>query len=1057
MDRWEQIKKIFKEGLQRTAEERPAFLEEACGSDAALRKEVEALLSASQGEDDGFLDPPTEGVLKGHGDRLVGKQLGQYKLERLISAGGMGTVYEGRQEHPSRTVAVKVMREGIASRSALRRFEYEAEILAHLSHPNIAQVFEAGTHGGEGPDQTGGVPYFVMEYIPNARAITEYAKEKDFSIQQRLALFLPVCDAVNHGHQKGIIHRDLKPTNILVDDRGQVKIIDFGVARATDSDIAVTTQQTDVGQLLGTVQYMSPEQCKADSRDLDIRSDVYALGVVLYELLSGELPYNVRRIAVFEATRIICETEPKRPSTTLRGLKGDIETILLKALEKERTRRYQSVIDFAADIERYLGGDVIHARPAGPATRAWKRVKRNPVVSASIAFALIVLLVAALYVILWAYPQVLMERNKALEARNEADLQREAAVNAQAEAEKEVQRTRTVNDFLEEMLSMPDPGQEGRDVKIVEALEKAVERVDEEFSDLPEIEASLRNTIGWTYYGLGRYNEAEEQLSCAVELSQDTLGKENEETVDYMYNLTEVVKKQGRFPDAESLAREILEIRERLLGKEHIKTLRSLSMLASVYHLQGKYSEAEQIINDVLEKQRRTLGEDHEDIIFSTNVLAGLCQATGRFSEAEGHMRKVLDARRLLHGEEHPSTMAAKKNLANTLSGQGKYDDAEILYREILEAEIRVLGEEHPHTLTSMYNLASVLLLAGKFEEAEAFQRDTAEARRRVLGDKHPDTLSTLRGLAQIKRRRGEYKEAESILREIGTTCQEVLGGEHPDTLWTLVALALTLKERGDYEEAESILRETSASFRKVLGDKHPDTLNCMDAFAITLTIQKKYSEAETQLRKVYEIRRSTFGDEHRETHASMHNLAALYEMSGDYEKSESMHRELLEIRRRVRGEEHPETVKSKYHLAKVLVEQSKYHEAESLYRDVLTFRRSFYGESHVFTLSALNGLAEVLLNQGFHSEVERMLEEAFEIVALYYPEENIHEALFSATYGKLLFQQERYEEAERYLRKAFEIFSDIRGEDSPQAQYVIGLLVDLYEAWGKPEEAEAW
>ncbi|MHC4945242.1 MAG: tetratricopeptide repeat protein [Planctomycetota bacterium] len=1015
MYKWKRIKELFKEGMRRKPEERAAFLDEACGSDAALRSEVEALLAA-QGDEDGFLKPPPKGSLVGErpGDRLVGTRLGQYRLERLISAGGMGMVYEGLQEHPRRVVAIKVMREGIASPSALRRFEYEAEILAHLSHPHIAQVFEAGTHGGEGEDPAGSVPYFVMEFIPNAQAVTDYAAVQELSIKARLELFLQVCDAVHHGHQKGIIHRDLKPTNILVDESGQVKIIDFGVARATDSDIAVTTQ-TDVGQLLGTVQYMSPEQCKADSRDLDIRSDVYALGVVLYELLCEEPPYNVRRIAVFEATRIICEKEPKRPSTTLRALKGDIETILLKALEKERARRYQSVIEFAADIKRYLDGEVIRAKPAGPATRAWKRIKRNPVVSASIGFALIILLVTSLYVLLWAYPQVLMERDKALKAQTEADLQREAALDAQAEAEKEAERTRTVNDFLEEMLSLPDPGQEGRDVKIVEALEKAVERLDEEFSDLPEIQASLRNTIGWTYRNLGEYDEAEAQLSRAVELAQDTLGKESKDTLRYMFNLCEVIKNQGRLTEAESRLQEVIEIRERVRGKEDVSTLRSMSILADVFRLQGKYSEAEKIITEVLDEQRRVLDENHEDIILSTNVLAGICMSMGRFPEAVVHIRKVLDARRLLLGEEHHATLAAKNNLALVFTQQGKINDAEILHREVLEVESAVLGPNHPHTLSSMHSLASVLRIAGKHEEAEDYLRDAAEARCRVLTDEHPDTLRTL-----------------------GT-------------------LALTLQETGKLEEAESILREISATYLRILGEKHPDTLTCMDAFAITLAKKNKYAEAETLFRKVFEIRLQEFGEKHPRTQASMQNLAGLYSISGDLEKSEGMHRKLLEVRIRFWGEDHPYTVNSKYNLADVLVKLGKHDEAETLYRDVLVYRRSESGESNDHTLNTLNRLADVLLKQGFYSEAERLIEEAFEIVAKYYSEENIHEAMFSSTYGDLLFQQERYEEAEKYLRKAFEINRDIRGEGSVQAQHVIGLLVDLYEAWGRQEDAEVW
>ncbi len=301
------------------------------------------------------------------------RKIGNYRTKRVLASGGMGTVYEAIQEKPRRTVALKLMKYGIASRSALRRFEYESQILARLRHPGIAQVYEAGTHR----DDAGIVPYFAMEYIVGAKPITQYVKEKNLGTRQRMALFTQVCDAVHHGHQKGIIHRDLKPSNILVDTQGQVKIIDFGVARGTDSDMAVTTLQTDIGQLIGTLQYMSPEQCEADPNDIDTRSDVYALGVVFYEVLCDRLPYTVTRAAIHQASRIICEEQPTGLTASSKPLRGDIETIAFKALEKDRERRYASTLAMAEDIERYLKHEPIVARPPSVAYLFSKFVRRH--------------------------------------------------------------------------------------------------------------------------------------------------------------------------------------------------------------------------------------------------------------------------------------------------------------------------------------------------------------------------------------------------------------------------------------------------------------------------------------------------------------------------------------------------------------------------------------------------------------------------------------------------------------------------------------------------------
>ena len=407
--RFRRIKEIFEAALQRPPRERSAFLEKTCRNDPALREEVEKLLVIEE-EDEDFLERPAITRLSPEesGVKRVGTRIGPYLIKRLISSGGMGTVYKAEQEFPKRFVAVKVMHRGFLSKSALRRFEFEAQILARLRHPNITQVIESGAHG-EGDEA---LPYFVMEFIPEARSLVDYAREENLTIPQRLELFVQVCDAVHYGHQKGIIHRDLKPGNILVDAKGAVKIIDFGVARATEADIYLTTMLTEVGQIIGTLQYMSPEQCEADSSNIDFRSDVYALGVVLYQLLCEELPYNVGEAAVYDAARLIREEPPKKPSTIKRILRGDMETIVLKALEKERARRFQSVAEFSVDIERFLKGEVISAKPAGPLRKLWKWMKRNPKVSAAAAIAILAAWGFIGYVMFWSYPQIKGEKAK---------------------------------------------------------------------------------------------------------------------------------------------------------------------------------------------------------------------------------------------------------------------------------------------------------------------------------------------------------------------------------------------------------------------------------------------------------------------------------------------------------------------------------------------------------------------------------------------------------------------------------------------------------------------
>ncbi|MCH7925973.1 MAG: serine/threonine protein kinase, partial [Planctomycetes bacterium] len=366
-------------------EDRQAFLARACGDDEATRAEVESLLAHDERVPADFMHVPEPATSESDQsidgpDPLLGKRISRYEIKCVIATGGMGTVYEAEQDNPKRIVALKVMRAGVTSRFALRHFERESQILARLRHTHIAQVYEAGTFKDAATGNMT-VPYFAMEYVPDARAITHYADEQGLSTRERLELFGQVCDAVHHGHQKGIIHRDLKPGNILVGEDGLVKVIDFGVARSTDSDVAVTTMHTDVGQLVGTLQYMSPEQCEADPLGLDTRSDVYSLGVVLYKLLCGDLPYDVSRSSIHVAARVICEQQPVPPSVVDRRLRGDLEAIVLKALEKDRERRYESAAALGDDIRRHLNREPVVARSPGMFARLCHAVTRHPLLA----------------------------------------------------------------------------------------------------------------------------------------------------------------------------------------------------------------------------------------------------------------------------------------------------------------------------------------------------------------------------------------------------------------------------------------------------------------------------------------------------------------------------------------------------------------------------------------------------------------------------------------------------------------------------------------------------
>ena len=639
--------------------------------------------------------------------KRFGQLIGRYKVVRVLGEGGMGTVFLAEQDKPTRLVALKIIRAGVASANLLRRFDHEAQVLGRLQHPGIAQIYEAGTADtGEGAQ-----PYFVMEYV-RGRSLMDYAQASHLGTRQRLDLLAKICDAVQHAHQKGIIHRDLKPANILVTEEGQPKILDFGVARATDADIQATTIQTDVGQLVGTIPYMSPEQAGGDVTELDTRSDVYALGVLGYELLAGRLPYDLSKKMIHEAVRVIREDDPTPLSSIDRVFRGDVETIIAKALQKERIQRYQNASDLGSDIRRYLSDQPIVARPASVGYQLRKFAKRNKALVAGVAAVFIVLsggiVTTSVALARESEQRSLAEqrqqqaeaaRDAESEARAEAQQRQQEAEVASREAQRQAEIAQTINDFLtDDLLAAVAPSAEqgkGKDVLMRDVLVVAGKSIEEaskpggRFEGKPLIEASIRATLGETYLKLGEYAAAEPHLERARMLRRRELGEEHPDTLGSMNTLANLYNDQGRYDEAEPLFLRTLEISKRILGAEHPRTLASMNNLASLYKNQGRYDDAEPLYLRTLEIRKRILGTEHPGTFASMSNLAGLYRNQGRYDEAEPLYLRTLEISKRILGTEHPDTLKSMRNLTNLYGKQGRMNDARPLVRTLNDLQLR--------------------------------------------------------------------------------------------------------------------------------------------------------------------------------------------------------------------------------------------------------------------------------------------------------------------------------------------------------------------------------
>jgi tetratricopeptide (TPR) repeat protein len=1037
------------------------------------------------------------------------ERIGRYTLLEMLGEGGCGTVYLAEQEEPvRRQVALKVIKLGMDTRQVIARFEAERQALALMDHPLVAKVFDAGATDT-------GRPYFVMELVRGAR-ITDYCDEHRLSMRDRLVLFIQVCQAIQHAHQKGIIHRDIKPSNVLVarhDGVAAPRVIDFGIAKATQQPLSEQTL-TESHLFLGTPAYMSPEQ--ASGVDVDTRSDIYSLGVLLYELLTGRLPFDreeLRRGGFAEFCRRIRDEEPPRPSTRLNALsqadltvlalrrqtepaklsaqiRGDLDWIVMKALEKDRARRYESAVALAEDVQRHLDYQPVVACPPTTLYQFRKFARRHrPALAAASAIA--VVLAAGSIVSTWqAVRATLAER-----AQRELT---EKANRARAKELKAREKSDQVAYFLEQMLQGVGPTVAlGRDTRMLrEILDKTAARLGAELKDQPEVEADLRATIGEVYRALGHSDQAETMQREALRLRLAVFGPEHKDVADSLNSLANALQSRGNIAEAVALYRDSLAIHRRLYGHEDRKVVAALNNLGNALAVHDPPA-AEDTLREALALSRKVHGEGDAA---SPNVLYALglvLKHRGKLDEAERMLSEALKLRRSLLNGMHPDIALTLNALGDLQRDRGRLDEAETNLVEALAMQRKLYPDEpHPAVAASLGNLALLLNRRGKLPEAEAMCLESLDIYRKRFGEEDLKVATSLNNLARIRYQRRDFPAAEITFTEALALRKKLLGAEHSTHVVLLNNLGATQRSLRKSAEAEASFVAAIDMAKKFPGDADRDLADALQALASVRRARKDFPSAAAALREALPLLRKVHGEVHLSVASALYELADVLVAGGDLVQGGTLLVESVAIQRKALPADSRRLETSIYEAAEILFHNGRFAEAEPLYREAIQKRRDRLPSEDDVVVGTTAGLARLLgdwaltgrsaatelstsesENTARAHEAVRLLRECLDVRArTLNPSSSRISDTKSRLGGALLAEavtdsgldaasrEARFAEAEPLLLESSAALQDSRSADPRLQRDALDRLARLYKAWdaaapgqGKAAQAAQW
>ena len=908
--------------------ERSAWLIAQCGDDVELLAEARQLLDGAQSLEAISVRLHAE-IARAAGDvtiAAVPDRIGPYAITGVLGEGGMGIVYAAHQDAPlPRDVAIKVIRAGPHAPRLVARFEAERRTLAALDHPNIARIFDAGATAE-------GLPYFAMELV-RGEPITRYCDSHGLGIAERLRLFQDVLDAVQYAHQKAVVHRDIKPSNVLVaerDGRATPKVIDFGVAKVISAEPELATAQTTQGTIVGTIEYMSPEQAAGLSHHVDTRSDIYSLGVLLYELLTGCLPFPgpmLRTATPAELERLLRNTDPPLPSKCVaattqdagdrarvratdpgrlaRSLQGDLDNIVGVAMRKEPDRRYASVGQFSEDIARYLDGRPVSAHPATFGYRARRFVGRHRVeVLGSTAAILLLVAVSTTFTL-----RLARERDR---------------------AHREAVKAAHVASFLQEIFQVSDPtSQAPGDISAQRLLDQGAARIASELKGQPEVQASLLTVMGATYNGLGNYDASDRVLAEALERQRTLYGERHVDVATTLYQLGRTRAAGGkRLAEADSVLRASIKIRVDLLGARDTATAKAMTQLALVLRATGKLEEAEQLARQALDVYETSGNPDTRDHAESLHNLAFVLRSRRSDQEAETMYREALAMRRRMYDPSHPDLLMTMSNLAVLIETRGAFVEAESLFREVLARRRERLGAEHPQTLITLNNLATSFWRTGRFAEAASVFHEAVSVGRRVHGENATFAIM-LNNLGVALRRSGDLAAAEQHHRE-ALAINRRLKAE-PRLAADMDNLGRVLLARGDIAGAVRLHQDALALRTRLHGADNPDLAESLSALGAARLAEGKAAEAETLLRRARALGTGKLDAQDPRVAQSAFDLAAALRARGAYDEAERLLRESLAIRVARLGDGHPDVAVTLRELGTLVRHNGRLRESDSL------------------------------------------------------------------------------------------------------------------------------